>query len=108
MRDFGVKSSNKNSNHVTGRLCDNDQCNGALKDSIINFGESLNKDISSQGFNQGLKSDLMVCLGSSLRVQPANQMALVTKGDLVIVNLQKTILDKNAALVIHCKLDDFF
>ena len=53
----------------------------------------------------------MLCLGSSLRVSPANSMAGCTSmngGDLVICNLQKTCMNDLASLVIHCKLDDLF
>jgi hypothetical protein len=48
-------------------------------------------------------------MGSSLRVTPAADIPLSTAengGKLVIVNLQKTPLDKHAALVIHAKCDD--
>jgi len=46
-----------------------------------------------------------------MRVAPANRMAMCTKfndGNLVACNLQKTVLDEQASLVIHCKLDDLF
>ena len=51
----------------------------------------------------------MVCLGSSLRVNPAASLPVATKmtgGKIVIVNLQKTPCDKMAKLVIHAKIDD--
>ena len=53
----------------------------------------------------------MLSLGSSLRVAPANAMAnfaVVNGGRLVICNLQKTGMDSEAALIIHCKLDEMF
>jgi NAD-dependent SIR2 family protein deacetylase len=44
-----------------------------------------------EGFKEGGAGDLMLCLGSSLRVQPALEMAKATKiqnaGKLVIVTL---------------------
>ena len=53
----------------------------------------------------------MLCLGSSMRVQPANIMASLTHirgGNLVICNLQKTPTDDIADLIIHCKIDELF
>ena len=46
-----------------------------------------------------------------MRVNPAADMAGITArmgGKLVIVNLQKTPLDKDASLIIHSKIDDMF
>ena len=53
----------------------------------------------------------MIAMGSSMRVNPAADMAGITArmgGKLVIVNLQKTPLDKDASLIIHSKIDDMF
>jgi NAD+-dependent protein deacetylase SIR2 len=55
----------------------------------------------------------MLCLGSSMRVHPAAEMAEITAtrkypGKIIIVNLQKTPLDNLAYMNIHCKIDDFF
>lgn len=90
MRDFRVRTANKASEHKTGRKCDNPKCSGDLHDTIINFGENLRPEDIQTGMVQGLAGDLMLCLGSSLRVSPANQMAAMTAmrgGNLVIVNL---------------------
>ena len=45
MRDTRVRNSQKSKEHRTGRRCDNTQCKGYLKDTIINFGEMLNPNI---------------------------------------------------------------
>ena len=71
MRDFNVRTGQKCKGHYTGRTCDNKQCGGKLYDSIINFGENLNDEILTFGQTCGEKSDLVVALGSSLRVTPA-------------------------------------
>jgi NAD-dependent SIR2 family protein deacetylase len=42
MRDQRVRTAQKVKEHRTGRTCDNTNCNGYLKDTIINFGENLN------------------------------------------------------------------
>ena len=111
MRDFGVRNKTQKSchDHVTGRKCDNPECRGVLKDSIINFGESLQAPILEAGFHSAALSDLCLAMGSSLRVTPAADIpAQVAQrgGRLVIVNLQKTPLNDLASLVIHAKIDD--
>jgi NAD-dependent SIR2 family protein deacetylase len=47
-----------------------------LNDSIINFGENLNMENLLLGYMIGGTADLMVSLGSSLRVNPAADMAM--------------------------------
>ena len=39
LRDF--KCSRSKMKHLTGRNCDDPKCGGKLRDTIINFGESL-------------------------------------------------------------------
>ena len=49
----------------------------------------------------------MLCLGSSLRVAPVNQIPVnmtFNGGKMVQVNLQKTPLDDNAYLHIHARI----
>ena len=111
MRDFRTRNAQKVHSHETGRKCDDVKCGGKLHDSIINFGENLKQHILDQGFKQGQKADLMLAMGSSLRVTPAANMASATAeadGNLVIVNLQKTPLDLYASLIIHAKIDEMF
>lgn len=50
------------------------------------------------------RADLFIVLGSSLTVTPANQFPLLAKeqgAKLVIVNLEPTLFDPYADLVIH-------
>lgn len=110
MRDFRVRTAMKCHDHKTGRKCDNLDCKGDLIDTIINFGESLNEEVYNKGEEMCNNSDLIISMGSSLRVAPANSFAIENakrgKGDLVIINLQKTLMDKYAKFVIHGKVDD--
>lgn len=88
MRDFHVYMPKNN--HMTGRKCDNPKCKGDLKDSVINFGEPLKKDVLQTGFKQGEQADLCITMGSSLRVTPVCDIPVCTArngGDLVIINL---------------------
>ena len=69
---------------------DNSNCNGKLYDSIINFGENLKEEILNTGWEKGKNADLMLSLGSSLRVTPACDIPVEmidNGGQLVIVNL---------------------
>jgi hypothetical protein len=85
-----------------------------LKDSIIHFGESLPVDALMMAEEHAKLADLCIVLGSSLTVSPANGIPKTvlrrkedgSKGKIVIVNLQKTDLDKQAALRIWGKTDE--
>ncbi|XP_065920603.1 NAD-dependent protein deacylase sirtuin-6-like [Dysidea avara] len=81
--------------HRTGRKCEQSGCKGFLNDSIINFGDNLEDQIFSNAEDHAAKSDLCLCLGTTLRVTPACE--LVESGQeplrLVICNRQKTGLD---------------
>ena len=106
MRDYKTSAGNKT--HLTGRICDTPGCGGELKDTIINFGESLNGEILMRGFALHGMSDLAIAMGSSMRVQPACMMPLgciANGGRFVMINLQKTQVDAAAHLVIHERVD---
>lgn len=107
MRDYIVARNGKG--HLTGRKCDNPRCGGDLYDSVINFGENLKEEVLNGGWEDGTNADLMLSLGSSLRVTPACDIPVEmveNGGKLVIVNLQKTPLDNMAALVIHARIQN--
>jgi hypothetical protein len=109
LRDFRVRNAQKVHDHKTGRPCDDPECDGILEDTIINFGEGLPEEDLNNGFNHAGCSDLILSMGSSLRVSPAADIpktVFENNGKLVIVNLQKTPLDAYAALNIHAKCDD--
>ena len=79
-----------------------------MRDSIIHFGEDLPEKSLDLAYKNGKKADVMIVLGSSLRVSPANAIPEETVekgGKLVIVNLQKTPLDSSAHLRIFAKTD---
>ena len=77
MRDFKVRAAKAAMKHLTGRKCEVAGCKGDLKDSIINFGDNLNKKIINKAVDFASKeSDLMIAMGSSMRVQPACSLPL--------------------------------
>jgi len=105
IRDYLITRPTRGSNE-TGRKC---SCGTILKDSVINFGESLDFETLSQGSYHHKAADLMLALGSSLRVFPACGLAGPNeKSKMVIVNLQKTPMDEDAEFVIHAKIDTVF
>ena len=46
-------------------------CDGYLSNTIINFGDSLEKRVLSTAEDQAKQADLVLCLGTTLRVSPA-------------------------------------
>jgi NAD-dependent SIR2 family protein deacetylase len=98
LRDFGVRNNPHVHMHETGNLCDDPECRGPLIDTIINFGENLDSDVLENCFKASENADLCLAMGSSLRVNPAAMFPKTVSehGKLVIVNLQKTPLDRYA------------
>ena len=110
LRDFKV--ARKGKGHETGRFCDDEKCKGPLADTDINFGEALDEQTKVGAWMSIFSgNDLMVCVGSSLRVSPVNKIpytAAVARQKLVIINLQKTPFTDMADLNIFAKIDDVF
>tara|TARA_A100001037_G_C15126169_1_gene626299 strand:+ start:798 stop:1484 length:687 start_codon:yes stop_codon:yes gene_type:complete len=72
------------------------ECNGALKSSIVGFGDSLPIADIEASFNRSEACDLMIVIGSSLVVTPAADVPLAAKSEgarLVIINKGETPLD---------------
>ncbi|OWF39003.1 NAD-dependent protein deacetylase sirtuin-6-like [Mizuhopecten yessoensis] len=82
-------------NHRTGRICPDPKCKGYLMNTIINFGDNLEEHVLSSAIHNAEKADMVLTLGSTLKVSPAN--SLVTMGQtpvkLVICNRQITPYD---------------
>ena len=83
-----MRTQNQCKLHKTGRKCQD--CHGDLCDSILNFGEYYDEDLLDKAEKKGKKADVMLCLGSSMRVGiPAEivEDCADRKGKVVIVNL---------------------
>lgn len=89
--------------HATGRLCE--RCGSELQDTIIIFDENLWPANVARARQVTAQTDLMLCVGSSLRVSAWAPEAAAAAGRLVICNLQWTPLDSKAALKIHARSD---
>jgi len=77
------------------------ECGGELRDSVVNFGESLPEKDLMLSFEHSRKSDLFIVVGSSLVVTPAADMpreALHSGAKLVILNQGETPFDRSAHL----------
>ncbi|KAJ1422148.1 DHS-like NAD/FAD-binding domain-containing protein, partial [Ochromonadaceae sp. CCMP2298] len=106
----------------TGRTCDAPKgasssssristCGGVLVDMAVDWDTTLPAHIFKQAHAHMDRADVVICLGSSLRIHPAGNMplrALKPKvvrqgrvGKVVVVNLQKTHLDKKCLKVNH-------
>ena len=109
MRDFDVtstKPSHGKNRHRTGRTCEVDECDGYLKDTIVQFGESLDEETLEKAREWSREAKMSVVVGSSLRVPPASTLPRMAKKHCVVVNLQWTSQDAKATLKLHAKADD--
>ncbi|NWR24259.1 SIR6 deacetylase, partial [Emberiza fucata] len=93
----------------TGRLCSVTKarglraCRGKLRDTILDWEDSLPDRDLTLADEACRKADLSVTLGTSLQIKPSGNLPLITKkrgGKLVIVNLQATkhVSERPAAL----------
>lgn len=83
-------------------ICD---CGGLIKPDVVLYGESLPEKEYQESIKAITKSDLLLVLGTSLTVFPANSMIDYFNGKyLVIINNDKTPYDSRAYLVINDNL----
>jgi len=81
-------------------------CGGFLKSATILFGQRVPETELSRAKDLTIACDLFLVIGSSLRVVPAAtlpRLALRRNVPLIIINLQPTLLDEHADIVIHEK-----
>jgi mono-ADP-ribosyltransferase sirtuin 6 len=86
----------------TGRKCPSCKI-GAMHDILLDW-EDVVLDLEKCN-KECKKADLVICLGTSLRINPVGSLPLLAK-QFVIVNLQLTPFDEQAALVIRAKVDE--
>eukprot|EP00112_Aurelia_sp_Birch-Aquarium-sp1_P012737 Seg2682.3 transcript_id=Seg2682.3/GoldUCD/mRNA.D3Y31 product="NAD-dependent protein deacetylase sirtuin-6" protein_id=Seg2682.3/GoldUCD/D3Y31 len=85
------------------------RCRGKLRDTVLDWEANLPYDDIMRAEDHCKKSDLSICLGTSLQINPSGNLPILTvknKGKLVICNLSKTKHDKKASLIIHHYVDD--
>jgi len=75
-----------------------------LKDTGVDFGSNIRKDVLQLAMKQAKKADLAIVFGSGMKVGPFNTLPSLAK-KFVIVNLQPTKYDSKAQFVIPCECD---
>lgn len=81
-------------------------CGGVYKPDAVFFGDPLTADFE-EATREAASSELMLVVGSSLEVAPANYLPTLSRR-VVIVNIGQTMLDRSAALVIRHKAGETF
>lgn len=89
----------------TGNKCET--CGEALLDNVVDWSTHLDSDEQERCEKECEKADLIITLGTSLRMMPVGEWPKLAK-KFVIVNLQETPLDEEACLVVHERIDKVF
>jgi mono-ADP-ribosyltransferase sirtuin 6 len=89
----------------TGRLCTQGKCKGPLCDTLLDWESPLPEADWQRAQDECKKSDLCICLGTSLRIEPCGSLPLLAE-KFVIINKQVTPYDDKAALYIRTCVDD--
>jgi NAD-dependent deacetylase len=85
-------------------------CAAILKPDVVLFEEGLPQDVWEKAESEASKADLLLVIGSSLEVYPANsipQTALSHGCKLIINNLSSTAMDAKASLQIPMDAAEF-
>jgi NAD-dependent SIR2 family protein deacetylase len=94
----------------TGRactVCRQDSGGGLLRDTLLDWEDELPEEDFQLATQQcSMENCLVLCLGTSLRIEPAASLPPLAPNGYVVVNLQVTPKDIGAKLVIHAKVDD--
>lgn len=80
------------------------ECGGTVRPGIVLFGEQLPQDTFQKAETLAKQADMMIVLGSSLMVSPANMFPIIAKENgakLVIVNREPTDFDLYFDVVIR-------
>jgi NAD-dependent deacetylase len=89
---------------VQGEVPRCQHCGGTLKPLAVLMGEPLPMDVFLEAQMESQACDLMLVVGSSLTVVPAASLPLAARrqgAELIIVNMEETLADGVAQLVIH-------
>jgi len=94
----------------TGRRCD--ECRQPLRDTLLDWRDPLPLDDWERSQVECERASLILCLGTSLRIEPAASLCEQVgrhnqngQPRYVIVNLQQTPYDDRAALIIRSRVD---
>ena len=77
-------------------------CGGIIKPDVVLYGENLDYDTITKSIYEVSHADLLIVVGTSLLVQPANSLIRYFQGDkIIIINKEKTPYDYIANIVIN-------
>ncbi|CAI5485213.1 unnamed protein product, partial [Closterium sp. Naga37s-1] len=79
-------------------------CGGELVDSIVHFGERIDDEELRTAREACMCAHVALCLGSSFKVPPASKLPRLAT-HIVIINLQRTPLDRHASITIRARID---
>lgn len=79
-------------------------CGGAVKPQVVLFGDPM-PPAFEEAMAEAARADLMVVVGSSLTVDPANTLPVLAE-HVIINNLQPTYLDRRALVVLPYRARD--
>ena len=79
-----------------------DKCGGIVKPNVVLYEEGLEEDTISRSINAIMTCDLLIIIGTSLRVYPAAGFIRYFRGKyLVVINKDATAYDSNCDLVFN-------
>ena len=84
-------------------------CGGVVKVATISFGQPMNEMDMMHASKIVEESDLMIVMGSSLKVLPAGKLpklAMQSGSKLIVLNREKTRYDQSADIVINDELQN--
>ena len=77
-------------------------CGGVIKPDVVLYGENLDYNTLTKSMYKINKADLIIVVGTSLLVQPANSLINYFQGNnIIIINKEPTPYDYIATVVIH-------
>ena len=87
----------------TGSTCE--VCSGKLRDCLLDWEDDLPEFDFERAQQHSQLADLVLTLGTSLRIEPAASLTTLAK-KFAIVNLQETPYDDRADLILRAPVDD--
>ena len=77
-------------------------CGGIIKPDVVLYGENLDYNTITKSMYKISNADLLIVLGTSLLVHPANSLISYFQGkNIIIINKETTPYDNVASIVIH-------
>jgi len=83
-----------------------DECGAPVKPNTVSFGQGLDHEKLNNAINAVTDCDLLIVMGSSLSVSPANTLPRIAQKrgvNVVLINLEPTTFDPLATMTISAK-----